>query len=281
MVHGSGSWSLGVLVPLVGLGLILIADVIEGPSISFVGFLVAVPIFAAVFSRPSITAVIGGVTWLAAVIFALATPEPIGASQYLRLAIIALAGSLAVVASDLRRRQEIRLSSAEREAAAVTEIRRISETDELTGVRNRWGVLRFVSGHGADSQRTVAIFDIDDLKSVNDALGHQVGDVLIAAVARRLAGALAPTDLVGRWGGDEFLVVLDIAAARSGPILARVHAAVTSEPIRARHHLIPAAVSFGAADWPPRRPLDSALAAADRALYEAKLAGRNRTTNEG
>ncbi|MCX6415352.1 MAG: hypothetical protein NTU77_12255, partial [Actinobacteria bacterium] len=66
-----GSWSLGVLAPLVGLALILLAEVVEGPRTSFMGLLAAVPIFAAMFSRPAVTAMIAGVTWLAAVTFGL------------------------------------------------------------------------------------------------------------------------------------------------------------------------------------------------------------------
>lgn len=278
LARESGSWSLGALVPLLGLALILLAEVVEGPRTSFMGLLAAVPIFAAVFSRPALTAMIAGVTWLAAVTFGLVSPERIGASDSLRLATIALAGILAVFASVLRQRLQVRLSSAEREAATVGEIRRMSETDELTGVRNRWGVLKFVSSQEADSQRTVAIFDIDGLKAVNDAYGHLVGDILITEVAWRLAGALAPTDLVGRWGGDEFVVVLDAPAASSAPILARAQAAVTCEHIQVTGHRIPVAVSFGVAEWPSGQPLDTALAAADTALYEAKLVGRKRTT---
>jgi diguanylate cyclase (GGDEF)-like protein len=242
------------------------------------GLLAAVPIFAAMFSRPAVTGMIAGVTWLAAVTFGLFSPERIGASDSLRLATIALAGILAVFASVLRQRLQVRLSSAEREAATVGEIRRMSETDELTGVRNRWGVLKFVSSQEADSQRTVAIFDIDGLKAVNDAYGHLVGDIFITEVAGRLARALAPTDLVGRWGGDEFVIVLDVPAARSAPILARAQAAVTCEQIQVRGHRIPVAVSFGVAEWSAGQPLDTALAAADTALYVAKLVGRKRTT---
>ena len=281
MARGSGSRSLGVLVPLVGIALILLVDAIEGPLIAFLGLLAVVPMFAAVFSAPLVTAMIAGVTWLAALMFGLASPEPSGPAQSLRLAIIALVGILAVFASALRQRQEARLSSAEREAAAVGEIRRMSETDELTGVKNRLRILQAISEHEPDSHRTVAIVDIDDLKCVNDAHGHQVGDIFITAVARRLAGALAGTDLVGRWGGDEFLLVLDVPAARSAPVVDRAHAAVTSEPIRVRDHLIPVTISIGVAAWTAGQPLDAALATADQALYEAKVAGRNRTTNPG
>jgi len=286
LAQGSGSRSLGVVVPIIGIVLILVIDVLEGPATAFIGLLAVVPMFAAVFSGPVVTARIAGVTWLAALVFGIASAEPSGPAQSMRLAVIALASILAVFASALRRQQEMRLMSAEREAAEVGEIRRMSETDELTGVRNRRGVLKSINDREANEReanlpRTVALIDIDDFKAVNDAYGHQVGDEYITAAARRLAGALASTDLVGRWGGDEFLVVLDAGAARSAPVLARAHAAVTSEPIRVRDHLIPVAVSIGVADWNVDQPLDAALATADQALYEAKLAGRNRTTYPG
>jgi diguanylate cyclase (GGDEF)-like protein len=126
----------------------------------------------------------------------------------------------------------------------------------------------------------IALIDIDNLKQVNDSYGHQVGDLYIAAVARRLSASLAGTDLIGRWGGDEFLIVLDLPGSRSGLVLDRARAAVTSNPVGAGDRLLPVSVSVGAADWPARQPLDASLALADAALYEAKSAGRNRTSYE-
>ena len=275
----SGSWSLGFLMPLVAVVLILAVDVIEGPGTALVGLLAVVPMLAAVFAGPAMTAVVAGTTWLAAVVFGLVSLGESGPAQSMRLAIIALVGILAVVASTLRLRQEARLAEAEQQASTVTEIRRISETDELTGVLNRRGVLRSIDATELLVERTIALIDIDGLKAVNDAYGHQIGDEYIRAVARRLSGALAGTDLVGRWGGDEFLVVLEAPASRSERVLDRAHAAITSEPVRVFDRLIPVSVSIGVAEWPAGQPLDAALATADGALYEAKLAGRNRTTH--
>ncbi len=279
LMRRGGSWPLGLMVPLVAVGIILAVDVIEGPGTAFVGILAVVPMFAAVFAGPAMTAVVAGSSWLAAVAFGLASPGESGPVQSMRLAIIALVGILAVVASTLRMRQEARLAEAEQKASTVTEIRRISETDELTGVLNRRGVLRSLDATEPLIERTLALIDIDGLKAVNDAHGHQIGDEYITAVARRLSRALAGTDLVGRWGGDEFLIVLEVPVSRSEQVLDRVHAATTAEPVRVFDRLIPVSVSVGVAQWPAGQPLDAALATADEALYEAKLAGRNRTTH--
>lgn len=279
LMRRSGSLSLGLLLPLVAVGVILAVDVIEGPGTALVGLLAVVPMLAAVFAGPAMTAVVAGATWLAAVVFGLVSLGESGPAQSMRLAIIALVGILAVVASTLRLRQEARLAEAEQQASAVTEFRRISETDELTGVLNRRGVLRSIDATEPLVERTIALIDIDGLKAVNDAYGHQIGDEYIRAVARRLSGALAGTDLVGRWGGDEFLLVLEVPASRSERVLDRAHVAITAEPVRVFDRLIPVSVSVGVAQWPPGQPLDAALATADGALYEAKLAGRNRTTH--
>lgn len=276
----SGSWSLGVVAPISAIALVLGADAVEGPRTAYVGVLAVVPMFAAVFAGPVVTAVIGAVTWLAALTFGMTVSGGSIQAQSLRLGVIAIVSILAIVASALRLRQEHRIVRAEQEAATIAEVRRLSETDELTGLLNRRGLLKAIDGTEGFAERMIALIDIDNLKQVNDSYGHQVGDLYITAVARRLSASLAGTDLIGRWGGDEFLIVLDLPGSRSGLVLDRARAAVTSNPVGAGDRLLPVSVSVGAADWPARQPLDASLALADAALYEAKSAGRNRTSYE-
>ena len=271
---------MGVVAPISAIALVLGADAVEGPRTAYVGVLAVVPMFAAVFAGPVVTAVIGAVTWLAALTFGMTVSGGSIQAQSLRLGVIAIVSILAIVASALRLRQEHRIVRAEQEAATIAEVRRLSETDELTGLLNRRGLLKAIDGTEGFAERMIALIDIDNLKQVNDSYGHQVGDLYITAVARRLSASLAGTDLIGRWGGDEFLIVLDLPGSRSGLVLDRARAAVTSNPVGVGDRLLPVSVSVGAADWPARQPLDASLALADAALYEAKSAGRNRTSYE-
>ena len=271
---------MGVVAPISAIALVLGADAVEGPRTAYVGVLAVVPMFAAVFAGPVVTAVIGAVTWLAALTFGMTVSGGSIQAQSLRLGVIAIVSILAIVASALRLRQEHRIVRAEQEAATIAEVRRLSETDELTGLLNRRGLLKAIDGTEGCAERMIALIDIDNLKQVNDSYGHQVGDLYITAVARRLSASLAGTDLIGRWGGDEFLVILELPESRSGPVLDRARAAVMSNPVGVGDHLLPVSVSVGVADWPAHQPLDTSLALADAALYEAKSAGRNRTSYE-
>jgi diguanylate cyclase (GGDEF)-like protein len=84
---------------------------------------------------------------------------------------------------------------------------------------------------------------------------------------------------VGRWGGDEFLVVLDLPLDQAQAVLTRVHRKVVERPISTAGGLVPSAMSVGLTGWPSGESLDLVLARADKALYSAKDAGRNRVSS--
>jgi diguanylate cyclase (GGDEF)-like protein len=128
----------------------------------------------------------------------------------------------------------------------------------------------------------VAIADIDHFKIVNDTFGHLAGDVVLAAVARALTGFLRDGDLVGRFGGEEFVVLLPRttpAEARqiTERLCARVAGLTTPASDSPGSTPVQVTISIGVAVMESaRRDLEDLLAAADHALYEAKNAGRNR-----
>jgi diguanylate cyclase (GGDEF)-like protein len=131
---------------------------------------------------------------------------------------------------------------------------------------------------------SVMMADLDRFKDVNDTHGHAAGDSVLRATAGRLRSSVRPQDAVGRYGGEEFLVVLPgTAAPAAGEIAERIRAAVASAPVESAGRAIPVTVSIGTATLVASRPLDAAglIAAADRALYEAKKKGRNRVEREG
>jgi diguanylate cyclase (GGDEF)-like protein len=169
------------------------------------------------------------------------------------------------------------------EAYAAIQLRRTAEHDSLTGTQNRrsldQALAREFKAHAwRDAGLAVLFIDIDWFKRVNDRLGHACGDLCIRSLATCLRGELRPTDVVGRYGGDEFLVLLpgrDAAAARI--IAERLRKAVEDSEIYWLGEALPLTVSIGLT---VRRETDhepaTLLERADKALYAAKHEGRNR-----
>jgi len=133
--------------------------------------------------------------------------------------------------------------------------------------------------HGRDLGLIMA--DIDYFKQVNDTYGHQAGDAVLRRVAEVLGMGLRECDVLGRFGGEEFVLILPNTEAESSVVLAeRLRLAVAAERVRFRKHVISVTISFGVSAYrllaDDRDTGDALLQAADRALYAAKAAGRNR-----
>ncbi|GAB1689122.1 bifunctional diguanylate cyclase/phosphodiesterase [Krasilnikovia sp. M28-CT-15] len=117
---------------------------------------------------------------------------------------------------------------------------------------------------------SVALIDLDDFKVVNDSLGHEVGDLLLIAVAQRLAGCIRAEDTVARLGGDEFVVVLDGADPAAADLAADRMVAALREPVVADGHELPIRASIGIADGNAGDEASLLLRHADIAMYAAK-----------
>jgi diguanylate cyclase (GGDEF)-like protein len=120
--------------------------------------------------------------------------------------------------------------------------------------------------------------DIDHFKSINDRYGHAVGDEAIREVARRLSACLRERDVICRYGGEEFAVLLvDASPEEAERVAHRLHAAVAATPLMTVDGPVPMTVSVGLARPPDvARDVQVLLGQADEALYAAKGAGRNR-----
>ena len=154
--------------------------------------------------------------------------------------------------------------------------------DSLTGVLNRRAILDHLHKELARARRengtlSVGMCDIDHFKAVNDTWGHLTGDSVLVAFTRCLLAGLREYDHVGRYGGEEFLVIAVGSKGQSEESLyERLRAGVAASRIETEGKTVSITVSIGVAPGTGQSTVDSLLAAADAALYRAKAAGRNR-----
>jgi diguanylate cyclase (GGDEF)-like protein len=161
---------------------------------------------------------------------------------------------------------------------------RLTTIDQLTGLRSRRNVLEVLSIEVQRARRygtplSILMADLDGFKEVNDRFGHPAGDSVLQAVAKLLLGSLRTTDVSGRYGGDELVVVMSQIPAEGARVMAdRWRAAVERLVLRAPDGSpIRTSLSIGIAGYTKgvAQP-DELIAAADKALYTAKQKGRNR-----
>jgi diguanylate cyclase (GGDEF)-like protein len=165
---------------------------------------------------------------------------------------------------------------------AAREMRRLSRTDPLTGLPNRRAAGERLADEGARLRRggrpcAVAMADIDDFKRVNDRHGHDRGDAVLVRVAQILRGGLREQDLVGRWGGEEFLLVLPDTTLDGGRALAeKLRELVARSPLleeRPEHFIT---LTVGVAEMTAEVSVEESVRRADHALLSGKSAGKDR-----
>jgi len=158
-------------------------------------------------------------------------------------------------------------------ALAHHELEIQANSDPLTGVANRRGLALFLQGDKRLEAMGILVMDIDNLKDINDAHGHDVGDKVLVGVARAVSGVLRGGDLLARTGGDEFVAVVagaDDADARR--VIERIEAAVS----RINAQGVRASISIGYACCGRNGDVDRTRQLADEAMYEAKRVTRRR-----
>jgi diguanylate cyclase (GGDEF)-like protein len=156
--------------------------------------------------------------------------------------------------------------------------------DNLTGISNRGVIMDNIRRERARQDRGSAAFaivlaDIDHFKYVNDTYGHLAGDAVLKEIASRMVKSIRPYDSVGRYGGEEFLILAPSSDAMGAMGLAeRIRRAIDENPISVDGKQISVTASFGVAVSTPRQMLDAQqmVREADDALYQAKASGRNR-----
>lgn len=178
-----------------------------------------------------------------------------------------------------------RLNDAQIELMNALDVaRKESLIDSLTQLWNRKAILDLLESDIAHARRdrgalSVVMADLDHFKKINDDFGHQAGDEVLREATNRMRAMIRPYDSIGRYGGEEFLMVFPGCDAQNAQVAGeKVRAAIHSHPISTTRGMIQASMSMGVAtcNYAEREmPADALIHAADMALYRAKSSGRN------
>jgi diguanylate cyclase (GGDEF)-like protein len=196
---------------------------------------------------------------------------------------LAMLGDLAtLVENELQRQQltetELRLRR------ELSDAERRASIDTLTRLWNRGHVLKLLHAEHERIQRDggslqAAMLDIDHFKKINDTHGHLVGDAVLREVSRRLRACVRPYDILGRYGGEEFLLIMNGSSAQTALAVAeRIRSAISAEPAQIETGALALTISIGLGSRTAGSlgSVEDLLDEADQALYRAKESGRNR-----
>jgi len=180
----------------------------------------------------------------------------------------------------------------DRLVAAMGRLEELATTDALTGLPNRRYTLDRI-GYEADRARRsgkgfcLGILDVDHFKRINDRFGHATGDIVLSSFGNLLHSSLRAQDLAGRWGGEEFAIVLpetdlDGAEVLADRFLAELRRLQVKHPDAGRAADIKVTATIGLAEFDPQGDdIDSLMRRADEAMYQGKRAGRDRVVKFG
>ena len=205
------------------------------------------------------------------------------AAAYVGMVVVVLLSSTFLTTRVQSTREHLRRQKAEL-AQALEQIRQLATHDDLTGLLNRRAMLDRMQLEQHRSLRSgspllIAQLDIDHFKVVNDTHGHAAGDLVLQRFADTVRRNVRDTDVLARWGGEEFVLLLcDTPAADAVALMERLRQAVQAMqvPVAQGGQPITVTVSIGLARHTPADPLAGTLERADQALYAAKAGGRNR-----
>lgn len=157
-----------------------------------------------------------------------------------------------------------------------------STQDLLTGLANRRHLLERIKAESARRTRRkvpfcIAMADVDHFKGVNDRYGHEAGDLVLVQVAANMRAGLREADLCGRWGGEEFLLLLpDTHLADAVMLIDRIRERIAAQSVVGDGKLVTVTASFGVVEQHVKESVADTIRRADEAMYIAKHKGRNR-----
>ncbi|MBS0474187.1 MAG: EAL domain-containing protein [Proteobacteria bacterium] len=192
---------------------------------------------------------------------------------------IAFLGMMAIAFQIFRTLRDS-VAAAETSARLAEKMQVLARSDVVTGLLNRAGLNHYLVEHLArwrqHSNIALFWFDLDKFKEVNDALGHQTGDRVLCEVAQRLRRQSKPDSVIGRFGGDEFILACEVRDRREAETIALSLLGEVSRPLRIDENRLEIACSMGISVYPDDgQDIETLMQGADLALYHAKVNGRN------
>lgn len=166
---------------------------------------------------------------------------------------------------------------------AQKKLERLARTDPLTQLSNRRDILEKIKYEKDRFERskkpfTIVLGDIDKFKSVNDTYGHDAGDLVLMKISKLMISSLRKQDFVSRWGGEEFLLLLPETDIKGGKITSeKIRQKIAETKIHFKGKNIPVSMTFGVSTYSKTSNIDDCIAKADKALYQGKKSGRNKT----
>lgn len=264
------------------------AYAIAGPARGIVPATLGITLFFGAFSlRPTLILGLGLYTLvLFAIALALAphldtAPHNVLDTAYAAITLVVLLTSMALSLRVQRIRGRMRQQRTELSRALALN-RELATRDELTGLLNRRHMLELMQLEQRRAERSgrnlvVALLDIDHFKLINDNHGHATGDHALQLFATAVRGSVRGTDVLARWGGEEFvLLISDTSTDDAADLLERVRCAVAALALPHAGGVICFTVSIGMAVYQAGDSIEYTLERADKALYAAKNSGRDR-----
>ena len=183
-----------------------------------------------------------------------------------------------------RNELEMRLRAGKRIITLQDELRHQTTHDFLTGSLNRFAIIGLLEKEmnratRQDHALSISMVDIDLFKHINDNFGHQSGDAVLCEVVERVKLSLRSYDGVGRYGGEEFLLIFPNSSNKDAlDVAEKVRSAISSKPISMPNGTVSVTISLGVSTLYPKKndDMDTFIKSADEALYAAKKNGRNR-----
>ncbi|HEX5311157.1 GGDEF domain-containing protein [Aquabacterium sp.] len=276
---------------LTGLAIGITAYAVTGPVHGSTLILLALVMIFGIFALQSRTAKIVGaftVLVMAGTIVYKSATDPIHYPLTLEIAHFILIASILPTISTLAAQfsaLRLRLEQQKKDLAeAVDRIQELATRDELTGLINRRHMMEVLNQHqkrllrSGHHQFYLALLDVDHFKRINDTHGHNVGDEVLNRFASVVESALRDTDILARWGGEEFLLLLNDTTAEVANIaLERARTALKDTPLLPSQPDLRITFSAGMTGYLEGELLHACIERADKALYRAKEQGRNCT----
>lgn len=160
-------------------------------------------------------------------------------------------------------------------------LKELVNSDQLTGIPNRRCIYQIIDSQISNYNRckekfVVGLVDIDDFKKVNDTYGHLVGDKVLNGTVKCMQSQLRKNDFIGRWGGEEFLIILpQIDLQNSLPLFARVQKSFANNKLDCNEYKLPITITIGIAEYDQDQTTDELIRHADDFLYVGKQNGKN------